>query len=141
MSRLREPLSRLLTPVAGAAILLLILIVINGSRDPQGFTWYGLGQIGNEAGAVALAAVGLTFIILIGGFDLSVGSVISVVNVFAAKQAASGTGAEIKIIVISGYSEEVARGDIVDTADFHFLPKPFSLGQLASKVKEVLAET
>ncbi len=47
---------------------------------------------------------------------------------------------EIKIIVISGYSEEVARGDIVDTADFHFLPKPFSLGQLASKVKEVLAE-
>ena len=45
---------------------------------------------------------------------------------------------EIRIIVISGYSEEVARGDIVDTADFHFLPKPFSLGQLASKVKEVL---
>ena len=48
---------------------------------------------------------------------------------------------EIKIIVISGYSEEVARGDIVDTADFHFLPKPFSLGQLASKVKDVLTET
>ena len=48
---------------------------------------------------------------------------------------------EIRIIVISGYSEEVARGDIVDTADFHFLPKPFSLGQLASKVKDVLSET
>jgi len=48
---------------------------------------------------------------------------------------------EIKIMVISGYSEEVARGDIVDTADFHFLPKPFSLGQLASKVKDVLTET
>ena len=47
---------------------------------------------------------------------------------------------EIKIIVISGYSEEVARGDIVDTADFHFLPKPFSLGQLASKVKDVLTQ-
>ena len=47
---------------------------------------------------------------------------------------------EIRIIVISGYSEEVARGDIVDTADFHFLPKPFSLGQLAAKVKEVLSE-
>jgi len=48
---------------------------------------------------------------------------------------------EIKIMVISGYSEEVARGDIVDTADFHFLPKPFSLGQLASKVKNVLTES
>ncbi len=48
---------------------------------------------------------------------------------------------EIRIIVISGYSEEVARGDIVDTADFHFLPKPFSLSQLAAKVKDVLSET
>ena len=48
---------------------------------------------------------------------------------------------EIKILLISGYSEEVARGDIVDTDDFHFLPKPFSLGQLTAKVKEVLKET
>ncbi len=47
---------------------------------------------------------------------------------------------EIKILLISGYSEEVARGDIVDTEDFHFLPKPFSLGQLVSKVKDVLKD-
>lgn len=116
MSRLREPFSRLLTPVAGAAILLLVLIVINGSRDSQGFTWYGLGQIGNEAGAVALAAVGLTFIVLIGGFDLSVGSVISVVNVFVAKQVATGTGAEIKLIVIGlllGAAIGLANGLVV----------------------------
>jgi two-component system cell cycle sensor histidine kinase/response regulator CckA len=45
---------------------------------------------------------------------------------------------EIKILLISGYSEEVARGDIGGTEDFHFLPKPFSLSQLASKVKDVL---
>jgi two-component system cell cycle sensor histidine kinase/response regulator CckA len=47
---------------------------------------------------------------------------------------------EMRILLISGYSEEVARGDIVDTADFHFLPKPFSLGQLTTKVKDVLKE-
>ena len=46
---------------------------------------------------------------------------------------------EVRIILISGYSEEVARGDVVDSPDIHFLPKPFSLGQLASKVKDVLA--
>ncbi len=45
---------------------------------------------------------------------------------------------EVRIILISGYSEEVARGDVVDSPDIHFLPKPFSLGQLASKVKDVL---
>lgn len=46
---------------------------------------------------------------------------------------------EVRVILISGYSEEVARGDVLDSPDIHFLPKPFSLGQLASKVKEVLA--
>jgi two-component system cell cycle sensor histidine kinase/response regulator CckA len=45
---------------------------------------------------------------------------------------------EIKILLISGYSEEVARGDIGGTEDFHFLPKPFSLSQLSAKVKDVL---
>lgn len=46
---------------------------------------------------------------------------------------------DARIILISGYSEEVARGDVVDSPDIHFLPKPFSLGQLATKVKDVLA--
>ncbi|MBL8629796.1 MAG: PAS domain-containing protein [Rhodospirillaceae bacterium] len=47
---------------------------------------------------------------------------------------------EIKIILISGYSEEIARGEVATGHDFHFLPKPFSLGQLAAKVKDVLDE-
>jgi two-component system cell cycle sensor histidine kinase/response regulator CckA len=47
---------------------------------------------------------------------------------------------EIKIILISGYSEEIARGDLAAGQDFHFLPKPFSLGQLATKVKDVLEQ-
>jgi two-component system cell cycle sensor histidine kinase/response regulator CckA len=44
---------------------------------------------------------------------------------------------EIKIILISGYSEDVARDGIDPTEGFHFLPKPFSLRQLASAVKQV----
>jgi two-component system cell cycle sensor histidine kinase/response regulator CckA len=47
---------------------------------------------------------------------------------------------EIRIILISGYSEEIARGEVATGEDFHFLPKPFSLGQLASKVKDVMEE-
>ncbi len=46
---------------------------------------------------------------------------------------------DVRVILISGYSEEVARGEVLDSPDIHFLPKPFSLGQLASKVKDVLA--
>jgi two-component system cell cycle sensor histidine kinase/response regulator CckA len=45
---------------------------------------------------------------------------------------------ELPVIFISGYAEERLRRDIDDRADVHFLPKPYNLKQLASKVKEVM---
>lgn len=46
----------------------------------------------------------------------------------------------IKVILISGYSEDVARNGIDPDAGIHFLPKPFSLKQLAGAVKQVMTE-
>ncbi len=46
---------------------------------------------------------------------------------------------QVPVILISGYSEEAARGELTESPDFHFLPKPFSLQLLVSKVKDVLA--
>ena len=46
----------------------------------------------------------------------------------------------IKLILISGYSEDVARDGIDPDAGIHFLPKPFSLQQLAETVKQVMTE-
>jgi two-component system cell cycle sensor histidine kinase/response regulator CckA len=45
---------------------------------------------------------------------------------------------EMKIIFISGYAEDAFRRNLDRSAEIHFLPKPFSLKQLAGKVKEVL---
>ncbi|MFN0042015.1 MAG: PAS domain-containing protein [Alphaproteobacteria bacterium] len=45
---------------------------------------------------------------------------------------------DTKIICISGYAEEAFRKRLDQSSDIHFLPKPFSLNQLASKVKDVL---
>lgn len=44
-----------------------------------------------------------------------------------------------KTIFISGYTEDTFRKNLDDDADIHFLPKPYTLKDLASKVKEVLA--
>ncbi len=44
----------------------------------------------------------------------------------------------LKVIFISGYTEDNFRQRLGDEADIHFLPKPFSLKQLAGKVKEVI---
>jgi two-component system cell cycle sensor histidine kinase/response regulator CckA len=45
----------------------------------------------------------------------------------------------IQVILMSGYSEDVALGEFSGEDGIHFLPKPFSLKQLAGKVKEVMA--
>ena len=46
---------------------------------------------------------------------------------------------DLRIICISGYAEDAFRKRIGEDSAIHFLAKPFSLAQLASKVKEVLA--
>jgi len=47
---------------------------------------------------------------------------------------------EVKVILISGYDEETVGEAVVEDTTVHFLPKPFSLTELASKVKQVLAD-
>jgi two-component system cell cycle sensor histidine kinase/response regulator CckA len=44
----------------------------------------------------------------------------------------------LKVIFISGYTEDAFRKRLDHDADIHFLPKPFTLKQLAGKVKEVM---
>jgi two-component system cell cycle sensor histidine kinase/response regulator CckA len=47
--------------------------------------------------------------------------------------------ADMKVIFISGYTEDSFRQRLDSDSDIHFLPKPFSLKQLAGKVKEVIS--
>jgi two-component system cell cycle sensor histidine kinase/response regulator CckA len=46
---------------------------------------------------------------------------------------------DMKVIFISGYTEDAFRQRLDSDSDIHFLPKPFSLKQLATKVKEVIS--
>ncbi len=45
---------------------------------------------------------------------------------------------EIRIILASGYSEEIARRELAGSEDFDFISKPYSLGDLTKKVFDVL---
>ena len=46
---------------------------------------------------------------------------------------------DLKVIFISGYAEDTFRKSLDGQQDINFMAKPFSLVQLAGKVKEVLA--
>lgn len=50
-----------------------------------------------------------------------------------------GLYAEIRVIFISGYTEHALMEGVVNNQKIHFMAKPFSLKQLATKVKEVLS--
>ena len=45
---------------------------------------------------------------------------------------------DLKIIFVSGYAEDAFARNLPEGEHFHFLPKPFSLKQLATAVKEAL---
>jgi two-component system cell cycle sensor histidine kinase/response regulator CckA len=45
----------------------------------------------------------------------------------------------IKVILMSGYAEEAIPGGLGGDPTLHFLSKPFSLQELAGKVKEVIS--
>ena len=45
---------------------------------------------------------------------------------------------DLPIIFMSGYAEEAFRKNLDTKEEFGFLPKPFSLKQLAAKVKDTL---
>jgi Response regulator containing CheY-like receiver, AAA-type ATPase, and DNA-binding domains len=47
---------------------------------------------------------------------------------------------DIKFVFVSGYAEDAFARNLPAGAKFGFLPKPFSLKQLATVVKEVLEE-
>ena len=46
---------------------------------------------------------------------------------------------DIPVICISGYAEDSFRDDLGAAKDISFLPKPFSLQELASMVKEAIS--
>ena len=50
------------------------------------------------------------------------------------------TRPDLKIVFVSGYAEDAFARNLPDNESFSFLPKPFTLKQLATAVKAALSE-
>jgi ribose transport system permease protein len=80
--------------VAVFAFLLLFVDLIS----PVSLGYYDINSIIGSGAALALASIGQTFIILIGGFDLSAGAVISLVNSFVATTPQDSTAEQVGVV-------------------------------------------
>src|SRR4051794_18676314 len=75
----------------GALIALVILIVFGAVRYGEKFaTGYNLSSFTGDTAKYGLVALGMTFVIMTGGIDLSVGSVVALGGVVAIKVSESG---------------------------------------------------
>src|SRR5690554_5814770 len=68
----------------GIFLALIILFVFFSVTNRVFLTTSNLFNVARQVSYLGIAAVGMTFTLLLGGIDLSIGSVISLVNVVAA---------------------------------------------------------
>lgn len=74
----------------GALAALLLVCAFAAARYPQFLTENNLLNVLRQNSMLGLIALGMTFVILTGGIDLSVGSILAVAGVIAAKLAGQG---------------------------------------------------
>jgi ribose/xylose/arabinose/galactoside ABC-type transport system permease subunit len=80
--RARERVLRIVTArESSLAAVVIVLIVFLSFASPYFFTSGNLIVVGRQIGLGLIISVGMTFVILIGGIDLSVGSVVALVSV------------------------------------------------------------
>jgi ribose transport system permease protein len=76
----------------GVLTVLLILIAIFSYLQPQFHTWTNFLNILETNATLLILSVGLTFVLLVGGFDLSIGGVLALSGVCVAKLLEHGVG-------------------------------------------------
>ena len=98
---IRHPLLR---QYGGIIIALIVLCTVFALSNSRFLTLANFMNIFQQVAVVAIAAFGMTWVILLGEIDLSVGSIIAVAGMVGAQSLALGTGfpAALLITIIAG---------------------------------------
>ncbi|MBR8656969.1 ABC transporter permease, partial [Achromobacter sp. Marseille-Q0513] len=96
----------LVTAIAVFALLLATVAALGNG----GLSYFDLSFLASGGATLAIAAMGATLVILTGGFDLSAGAVISLVNVALALGLAGGESASPLALTAAGIAIGMAAG-------------------------------
>lgn len=85
-----------------AAIILIFILALAlvNAISPAPMSYFDFHSLANGGAPLALAAVGQTMIVLSGGFDLSAGSTISLVNVIVASLPQDTLAAQVGVVLL-----------------------------------------
>lgn len=98
-------------------VMLLVMIVVMGILNPNTLSLRWMANKSDAALSLILVAVGQTFVLLTGGFDLSVGGVICVTNCLAASKMQDSPGSMLAwagICLVIGCGIGMFNGFVVE---------------------------
>lgn len=107
----RKALRRLVTATpAYLSVVLLVMVIIFSALQPEAFpTFTNARNIMMDASVLLVMAVGMTYVMVAGGFDLSIGSVLVFSGVMAAK-VMEGMGTDSVLTVLAGLATALVSG-------------------------------
>lgn len=97
MRPFRKSLQRALPQISIIAAFVVMLIVFS-TLSPVFFTYSNFINIANQTAIISVLAFGMTFVMLSGGIDLSVGSVLSLAGVACALLLANGVAVPLAML-------------------------------------------
>lgn len=95
MKKILKNYQREFTVLIALAVVVIVFSIIN----PMYITLANVGDIVDQAVIYGLMGIGMTFVIITGGIDLSVGAVLALVAVVAATLSASGMNAILVTVI------------------------------------------
>ena len=99
-SPLKLSLARHRGVLIALAVFIALFLAVN-AITPGSFSYFEFSFMSSGAATLALAAVGQTLVILTGGFDLSAGAVVSLVNVVLATQMQDTLGSQVLFGIVA----------------------------------------
>lgn len=97
----------------GVVVVLVIVLAIGAWRSPDFLTAENVLNVFRQNAVLALIAIGMTMVIISGGIDLSVGSVMALCSVIAVKLAPHGFAVAATTAVLTGAVVGFGNGIIV----------------------------
>ncbi|MGH9106045.1 MAG: ATP-binding cassette domain-containing protein [Acidimicrobiales bacterium] len=88
-------------PTLVVLALAIFLFLLEASTASGGFSALNVQSVLNDSLGVGIAAMGETFVLLVGGFDLSAGGIVSLINVLLATQLRSSVPSEVGWVVLA----------------------------------------
>jgi ribose transport system permease protein len=90
-----------LGPNVGAVVGFVLIIVVGSLASDVFLSWINVRNVLLQSAMLGVVSVGMTFVILTGGIDLSVGSVLSFCSVAAAMMFDHGQGYPLPVVLLA----------------------------------------